>query len=39
LPSAQDKNSSTVINLSAVDIMASQEPAEKRDESQHRPPT
>src|SRR5277367_1906915 len=38
LPSAQGKNSSTVIGLSAVDMKASQEPAEKRDESQHRPP-
>jgi hypothetical protein len=29
LPSAQGKNSSTVISLSAVDINASREPAEK----------
>src|ERR1700722_10269344 len=39
LPSAQGKNSSTVISLSAVDIKGSQEPAERRDESQHRLPS
>src|ERR1700729_793934 len=36
-PSAQAKNSSTVISLTAVDIKASQEHEEKLDESQHRP--
>src|ERR1700722_8582490 len=36
-PSAQGKNSSTVISLTAVDIKASHEHAEKLDESQHRP--
>src|ERR1700722_747084 len=38
LPSAQGKNSSTVISLSAVDIQASQEPAQRRDGGQHSAP-